>query len=302
MSGLKLGLLGLDTSHVIVFTQLLNGADHPWHVPGARVIAGYPGGSSDMRASYTRVDGYRDDLRDNYGVAIAESPEEVAERCDAILLTSVDGRAHPELFRRIAPFGKPVFVDKPFATTSADAQAIVDLAERHGVALMSCSSLRYAAGLAETLQAANAEDGAIIGADCCGPTPIEPPMPGLFTYGIHAVEMLYAILGPGCVEVSTRSNDDHDLAVGIWQDGRIGTVRGNRKGNHRFGAVVHREKNSFFADVSAHPKPYYAGLLERVVDMCRTGIEPIARAEMLELIRFIEASNESALTDRPVKL
>jgi hypothetical protein len=84
---------------------------------------------------------------------------------------------------------------------------------------MSSSSLRYAAGLTEVLGSAREEDGAIIGVDCFGPTPLEEVMPGLFTYGIHSVEMLYTVMGPGCVEVSTRSNADFDLAVGIWQDG-----------------------------------------------------------------------------------
>lgn len=302
MNELKLGMISLDTSHVIVFTQLLNQKEHPYHVPGGKVVVGYPGGSFDMHASFSRVEGYTNDLRDNYGVTIVDSPEAVAEQCDAILLESVDGRAHLELFRTIAPFGKPVFVDKPFATTLADAQSIVNLARQHHVPLMSSSSLRYAAGLTEVLDHAKEEDGAIIGVDCFGPTPIETVMPGLFTYGIHAVEMLYAAMGPGCVEVSTRSNDDYDMAIGIWRDGRIGTVRGNRKGNYRFGALIHREKSSHFADASAHPKPYYAGLLEQVMRMFQTGIPPIDIEESLELIRFIEASNESAATGHPVKI
>lgn len=302
MNEIKLGMISLDTSHVIVFSELLNHKDHPWHVPGGKVIAGYPGGSADMHSSFSRVDGYTSQLRDQFGVAIVDSPEAVAERSDGILLESVDGRAHLELFRRIAPYGKPVFVDKPFATTVADAKEIVRLARQHNVPLMSCSSLRYAAGLTEALEAAKEADGPIIGVDCFGPTPLEEVMPGLFTYGIHSVEMLYAAMGPGCVEVNTRSNADYDLAVGIWQDGRIGTVRGNRKGNYRFGATIHRENCILYADVSAHPKPYYASLLERVMEMFQTGVAPIPIEESLELIRFIEASNESAETGRPMKL
>jgi predicted dehydrogenase len=54
--------------------------------------------------------------------------------------------------------------------------------------------------------------------------------------------------------------------------------------------------------VSAHPKPFYAGLLEQVMTMFQTGIAPIDIEESLELIRFIEASNESARTGQSVKL
>ncbi|RXZ83241.1 gfo/Idh/MocA family oxidoreductase [Paenibacillaceae bacterium] len=299
---LKLGMIGLDTSHVIVFSEILTDPNHAYHVPGAKVVAGYPGGSPDMHASISRVEGYTSELQDRFGIAMVDSPKALAEQCDAILLHSVDGRVHLEQFRQIVSCGKPVFIDKPFATTLADAQEMVKLAEAYQVPMMSCSSLRYASGLTEALTNAPEEDGAIIGVDCSGPTPLDAALPGLYCYGIHAVEMLYTAMGPGCVEVSTRSNEHYDLVVGQWLDGRIGTVRGNRKGNYQFGAVIQREKNTHYINVSAHQKPYYASLLEQVLHMFRTGKSPIPTAESLEIIRFIEASNESALTGRMVVL
>jgi len=299
---MKLGMIGLDTSHVIAFTEILNNKEHPYHVAGGKVVVGFPGGSPDMNASISRVEGYTNELRDKFGVNIVDSPEAVAEQCDAILIESVDGRVHLEQFRRIAHYGKPVFIDKPFAITSLEAQQIAKLAQQHNVPLMTSSSLRYAAGLTDVLAKATAEDGNVLGADCFGPTPLEEVLPGLFCYGIHSVEMLYAVMGPGCKEVNTYSNSDYDSAVGIWQDGRIGTVRGNRKGNYRFGASIHREKSAQFADVSAHAKPFYASLLEQVMVMFQTGISPLDITESLEIIRFIEASNESAIKGRPVIL
>ncbi|MDF2659559.1 MAG: oxidoreductase [Paenibacillus sp.] len=298
---LKLGLIGLDTSHVVVFSELLNRTEHPYHIPGGSISVAYPGGSPDMHISISRVEGYTNELREKFGVTIADSPEAVAEQCDAVLLTSVDGRAHLEQFRHIAPYGKPTFIDKPFATSSADAREIIRLAERYRIPMMSSSSLRFAAGLKDALDAATPEEGALLGADCIGPATLEPLMPGLFCYGIHAVEMLYTIMGPGCSRVTTRSNADYDLAVGEWGDGRIGTVRGNRKGYY-FAAVIHREKGARYADVSAHPKPYFAGLLEAIVEMFHTGVPTIQAKESLEIVRFIEASNESAETGRTVWL
>lgn len=299
---IKLGMIGLDTSHVTAFTELLNRPEHPYYVPGGEVAVAYPGGSPDMEISISRVAGFTNELRDKYGVAIVDTPEVVAESSDAILLESVDGRVHLEQFRRIAPYGKPTFIDKPFATTYADALAIAELAKQYRVPLMSSSSLRYAAGLTETLDRADAGDGAIIGADCFGPTAHDKAMPGLFNYGIHTVEMLYAIMGPGCMHVTSQTNADYDLVTGVWQDGRIGTVRGNRKGNYRFGAVIHREKSVAFADVSAHPKPLYASLLEQVIGLFRTGEPPLALGETVEIIRFIEAANESGATGKTVVL
>jgi predicted dehydrogenase len=296
----KIGFIGLDTSHVTAFARLLHDADDEFHVPGYRVAVAYPGGSDDFELSKSRVEGFTSELRDRYGVRIVESPEEVADQSDAVFIESVDGRVHPEQFRRIASFGKPVFIDKPIALSSGEAREIAELAERHRLPMMSSSALRYAEGLVLVLQ--DESKGAIIGADCYGPMSLQPTQPGLFWYGIHAVEMLYAIMGRGCVRVTASANDDHDLIVGVWRDGRIGTVRGNRKGNNTFGALIHRENGSQFADINAHRKPYYASLLEHVIRMIETGTPPIDPEETIEIVRFIEAANDSRRTGKPVEL
>ncbi|WP_282940820.1 Gfo/Idh/MocA family oxidoreductase [Paenibacillus sp. RC67] len=297
---LNIGMIGLDTSHAPAFTELLNDPKHPYHIAGSPVTIAYPGGSPDFELSYSRVDGFTAKLRGDLGVEMVGTIEEVPKRSDAILLLSVDGRVHLEQFEKIAAYGKPVFIDKPFAVSSADAIAMAEIANEHGIPLMSCSSVRYAQGLSEAI--ADDARGRIIGADCYGPMELQPTQPGLFWYGIHTADMLYAVMGKGCKEVRAFTNADHDEVVGVWEDGRIGTIRGNRKGNRTFGALVHREKASQFVDVYAAPKPYYASMLEAILKMFRTGAAPIDMKETLEVIRFIEAVNESRQTGAVVKL
>ena len=36
--GMRVGIIGLDTSHATAFTKLLNTPDDPQHVPGGRVV------------------------------------------------------------------------------------------------------------------------------------------------------------------------------------------------------------------------------------------------------------------------
>lgn len=299
MSNIKIGMIGLDTSHVIAFTRLLNDKQHEHHVPGGEVVVAFPGGSKDMEFSYTRVEGFTDEMRNDFGIRIVQSPEEVAEQSDAILLESVDGRVHLEQFRKIASFGKPTFIDKPIATTTEDAKKIFQLAEEFGTPVMSSSSLRYSEGLTEGIE--NNESGAIFGVDCYGPLAMEPTH-GLFWYGVHTVEMLYKVFGPGCEKVKVTKNDDHDLIVGEWKDGWIGTVRGNRKGNNSFGALIHREKGTQFVDVNADKTPFYASLLEEIIQFFKTGKSPINHLETLEITRFLEAAGESRETGKTVKL
>jgi predicted dehydrogenase len=286
---LKIGLIGLDTSHVPAFTKLLNDSSDPYHVPGARVVAGYPGGSPDFELSIGRVEGFTQEIKNNYGVEILDTPLAVAQKSDAIILTAVDGRVHPTLFAEIAPLGKPTFIDKPFAVSSADAKTIIELAKQHNVAILSCSSLRYAQPLLDALAQ---EETPIIGADVYGPLAIQPTQGGLFWYGIHTVEMLYSIFGRGCRQVTTTTNENHDFVVGLWEDGRIGTIRGNRKGNNGFGALIHRENTTQFVNASDHPKPGYAGLLEQALSMFRGEKPDVEIEETLEIVRFIEAANQ----------
>lgn len=299
-SSLKIGIIGLDTSHVTAFTQLLNDSSHAFHVPGGKVVVAFPGGSPDFELSISRVQGFADTLKDTYGVQIVDSVEAVAEQSDAILLESVDGRVHLEQFAKIAPFGKPVYIDKPLAITSEDANQIEALARQYNVPIMSTSALRYAEGLLEALS--DNENGSIIGVDTFGPMAIQPTQKGYFWYGIHSVEMLYAAFGKGCESVTVTTNEDHDLIIGRWADGRIGTVRGNRKNNNKFGATLHREKTTRYVDIYSNPKPYYASLLDRIIVLFQEGKPSIDFSETLELIRFIEAANESRETGATVKL
>jgi predicted dehydrogenase len=297
---LAIGMIGLDTSHSTAFTKLLNEQDNEYHVPGGRVTVAFPGGSPDFPMSYTRLERFTQTVRDEYGVKIVASPEEVAEQSDAILLTSVDGRVHLDQFSRIVKYGKPVFIDKPFAVSAAEAKQMMELAVEHHVPMMSSSSLRYGQALVDALTSGNEDP--IIGADCYGPMELQPTQPGLFWYGIHAAEMLYRIMGKGCVQVTAATNEDYELVMGVWKDGRIGTIRGNRKGNKTNGAVIHRTQQSEFVDITNHPKPKYAGLLEAAMHMFQTGETSIEPEETIEIIRFLEAANESRATGLTVKL
>ncbi|MBD2861459.1 Gfo/Idh/MocA family protein [Paenibacillus oceani] len=297
---MKIGIIGTDTSHACTFTKYLNDSNDPFHVPGGRVVAAYPGGSSDFPLSISRVAGYAEQLRNQYGVRLADRLESVAAECDAIMILSGDGRIHLEQFRKIVPYRKPVFIDKPLATTSADAAEMFGLAQQYDIPLMSSSAGRFGEALASALH--KQEHGAIIGADVFGPMPIEPTQKGFFWYGIHAIEMLYTVMGGGCSEVNTQTTMNHDLIVGRWKDGRIGSARGNRAGNNKFGVVLHQAKGSQFVDVSAQSKPNQAAILTVILEMFQSGIVKHDPEITLEVIRFIEAANESRETGRSVEL
>ncbi|WHX47130.1 Gfo/Idh/MocA family oxidoreductase [Paenibacillus woosongensis] len=295
-------MIGLDTSHVSIFAVLLHrhqAEDSSSCLRGITIGCAFPGGSSRMELSYSRVDRYEGELIREYGVTMLSSIEAVAEAADVIMIESVDGSTHLEQFSKVAPYGKPVFIDKPIATCLTDARAIVALAERYRVPLMSASSLRYASALTESLE--HTGHGDVIGADVYGPMPFVQGQADYFWYGIHTVEMLFAIMGQGCRQVHTTCSGNHEVITGTWADGRIGVVRGRRQGGS-FGAVIHRERRSDHVGIQPGGKPYYESLLEQVVYFFRGGISPVAPEETLAVISFIEAAHRSKETGKPYDL
>jgi hypothetical protein len=285
----KIGLIGLDTSHVVAFTELLNDPQHPWHVEGGRVTVAWPGGSPDFPKSIERVSGYTATLRDKHGVAIVDAPEAVAEASDLVFIESVDGRVHLDQFRRALSYGKPTFIDKPFALRAEEAREMSRLAEEAGIALMSGSSLRYAEQL--QLALANGRDD-IRGCNVFGPMQEEPTQPGLFWYGCHAIEMMVAAMGTGCREVRCLCNAGHDLLTAVWKDGRMAGYHGLRDAHGRFGMVLHRKGGVDYVDAHAG-RPYYVGLVTALLANLSRNRAAVPAQEMVDVVAIIEAANRS---------
>jgi predicted dehydrogenase len=220
---LKVGIIGLDTSHVIAFTELLNDNGRKNHIEGARVVAAFRGGSQDIESSRSRLDQYTKQLQDKFGVKIVPSIEELCHEVDAILLESVDGRPHLEQVRPVFKARKPVFIDKPLAGTLKDAVEIVRLAKESKVPCFSASSYRFYDSLVEVK---NTKIGEVRSALSYGPAHLEEHHPDMYWYGVHPTEALYTILGTGCKTVSRVHTTDTDVIVGSWSNGRTGTLIG----------------------------------------------------------------------------
>jgi predicted dehydrogenase len=279
---LRIGIVGTDTSHVTAFAKTLN-------VPGsgARIVAAYKGGSPDVESSRTRVDKFAEELQSKYGVEMVPDIPSLVAKVDAVLLESVDGRVHLQQAKQVIAGKKPVFIDKPLAASLDDARAIAKAAKEAGVPWFSSSSLRFGP-FAESLKAADAR-----GAMVWGPGPTEEHHTTELTwYGIHSVELLYTILGPGCESVSMLSDKDADVVVGHWKDGKLGTVRLARPYGP-FGATVCAGKDKVIQSDPKMANVDYKPMLERVMEFFRSGKSPVPESETLEIFAFMDAAQRS---------
>lgn len=298
---MRLGIIGLDSSHAVEFTRILNGRDEPFHIEGHPVAAVYAGEmSKDFDMSYQRMDDFTRMVTKDWGVRSYPDISSVMKQVDGVLLEQVDARIRGRQFEEILPFRKPVFVDKPFALSTAECRRMLELASRYNVPVMSASALRFADSLTNALE--QCRDQPIRGADFFGPMPFTETQPGYFWYGIHMADMLYRVMGTGCSQVQVIHTEYYDCITGIWKDGRLGTIRGNRVGNGNFGGTIFYGKSSVTVDVSKDIRGYYESLLGEVITMFDTGNCPVSSDELTEVIRFLEAANESRATGKQIAL
>lgn len=281
----RIGIIGLDTSHSPAFIKLLNGDDAPEEYKGYKITAAYPYGSRTIESSLKRIPGYTEEAK-NYGVEIVGSITELLEKTDCILLETNDGNLHLEQAIEVMKTGKPMFIDKPVAAKLADALAIYMLADKYNTPVFSSSALRF---VPRNQELRNGVHGKVIGADCYSPATSEPSHPDFSWYGIHGVETLYTIMGVGCKEVTRTSTEGTDVVTGLWNDGRIGTFRGLRDGKTDFGGTAFCEKTI----VPAGGYEGYTALLGEIIRFFKTKKVPVTKEETIEIFVFMEASNES---------
>ena len=278
-------MIGLDTSHVPAFVGIFNSPKATGDVAGIKVVAGYPGGT-DLPASHDRVAKFTEAIRAK-GVEIVDTIPQLLEKVDVVMLESVDGRIHLQEATQVIKAGKPLWIDKPVAGSLVDAIVIFELAKKHHVPVFSSSSLRFGAEI-QALRKSE-ELGPIVGASTWGPCSYSTGTPDLFFYGIHGVEPLFTLMGPGCQTVSRAVTKDVDFVTGVWQDGRVGTYRGIHKGKASSGAMV-------FGVNAIKPIAKggdYNELCVEIGKFFKTRKPPVSAEETIEIFTFMEAADES---------
>jgi hypothetical protein len=276
----RAGIIGLDTSHCLQFTKLLNDPKVSGKLAEMAIAAAYPGGSPDIPSCWNRIGDHTKALR-GMGVEIVDSIDELLKRVDIVLLESSDGRVHLAQARPVIAAGKPLFIDKPMAASVADAMEIFRLAREKHVPCFSSSSLRFGASV-QTVHNGTAGFGDIRRCTAWSSMTLEPHHPDLFWYGVHGVEILYTIMGPGCQTV-TRTGPQE--VAGVWKDGRKGTFVVRKD----FGASVEGTKRS--GEVGKFEG--YGPLLIQIIKFYKTGRPPVPAEETLEILAFMEAADAS---------
>lgn len=285
---IRVGLVGVNTSHADAFSRILNGtASESPTVDGARVVSVWGGDEHRDRVTEL-VDAYRIEHR-------VEHPNEMPGTIDAVLIVddTGGGESHAALARPFLEAGLPTFIDKPMSTSHDDAVALFDLAARTGAPLMSCSALRFAV----ELDAARAE------LDRIGPlSSVISTGPGdWYYYGVHAVELLGAVIGTGATVLHRHAFDQRDIAVIEYGNGPTAVVQTLRDASYVFELVAYGQHGHVSIQV-ADSLGFYSNTMREVVKMAETGIAPLTADQTLEVLGILRAGVSSAETGGAVTL
>jgi hypothetical protein len=290
---LRIGLIGLDTSHVIAFTKIINDPKATGPLAKVKLVAAFRGGTRDIPSSADRIDKYTETLTKEYGLKLYPTIAELCENVDAIMLESVDGRPKVRQAIPVIDAGLPLFIDKPMAGSLADVIFIFDYAKKKSVPIFSSSSLRYG----KTNQAIrHGSIGTVTRAEVHSPCSLEVHHPDLFWYGVHGCESLFTIMGTGCQSVVRRTAADGKIEVeGTWKGGRTGIFReGKGYGGKAKGTKGESEAGGYDG---------YAPLVVEAVKMFQTGKVPVSAQETIEMFAFMAAADESKRRDgKPVTI
>lgn len=225
---------------------------------------------------------------------VADTPEQCVEDIDAAILIDDGSGAQWKYAEAALRKGVPTFCDKPLAMTAKEAASVAKVAGETGTKFMSASSLRFVPDIVKLR-----EDAAAIGpVRLCTVTG-----PGdLVYYGIHALSMAYAVLGPGVISAhNTGLEGGHIVRLRHEKDLDIVLMVGARERMRAgFSIQLFGEKGTL--RVEPDLKDLYVYLLEAFLDLVLRDKVSVPVEEEVELIAALEAGQRSLELGREVKL
>lgn len=215
------------------------------------------------------------------GIAKANSIEQVIDECDCIVVLSPDNpERHEDLTDLPLKSGKPVYVDKTFATSLASAKRMVEKARAHNTPMMTSSALRYDSKVDEAVKTIGSEQVKFM--SLRGPGSWD-------NYSIHQVEPLSKIMGTGAKRIMQCGNADNKLVVMDYGDGRRAVI--NQMPNCPFQFDVQYGTDGIVVVNSM--EDFFPRFIEAMCAFFETGKSSAPLEETLEVAAILEGGTEA---------
>ena len=207
---------------------------------------------------------------------VVDRPEDMIGYVDAVIMATDDGNEHVERCRPFIEAGIPMFIDKPLVNTEEDLRTFVKW-HKEGARFISGSCMRYKKDQ-EPFYTNRYELGQI--KYICSPM-----IKKYETYGIHALERMYPLLGEGFVSVRNTGTKEKTVVHIKHSNGcDVNIIQGY--GMASLGMMV---LGSYQGHMFNSSDSYYAfkKQLDMFVHWLRTGEEPFPFSETVELMKLV---------------
>ncbi|MCI4439201.1 Gfo/Idh/MocA family oxidoreductase [archaeon] len=282
----KIGIVGSDNSHAVVFSQIANGVDGENYVPGFKVTHLF--GLDDKRNKEVAEKGKIEN--------IVSDINEMIGKIDIAFIEFRHGGLHLEYAKPFIENKVPVFVDKPIAATTSDARKLIHLAKENQVLLTSFSTLRFTNVVQELKKIFEKEDPVFL--SVLGPGDMQSEYGGLIFYGIHCTEIFNEISGTGVKEVySVRKNGN--IIATLLHEKLIGTIKIAPEMPYLFSIEILTKKSYFSSKVDIE-SCYKNGMI-KIKEMLDKKQWVLSENEMFEPVAAVKAIEGSILSGKKVK-
>jgi len=220
------------------------------------------------------------------------TPEEACEGVDAVILIDDGSGEQWKFAAHPLKKGTPVFCDKPLAMTARQAQEVAKLARSTGAKFMSGSSLRFVPDIVKLREELSRLGPVYLATAACGNE--------LVYYGIHALSMIYAVLGPGAVSCLNAGQPGLNVVRVRFADHRDVVLLVGEKEWMTAGYQISLYGQKGWRTLQPNLADLYSYLLEAFFRYVQTGKEPYPIEEEVELIAALEAGKRSLKEGREV--
>lgn len=226
---------------------------------------------------------------------VAATPEAACDGVDAVLIIDDGSGAQWKYATHPLKKGVPVFCDKPLAMTAREAQSVARLVRETKTPFMSASSLRFVPDIVKLREETLPTLGEVrLASAACGNE--------LVYYGIHALSMIYAVLGAGAVSAINVGQPGANLVRLRFADHRDVMLVVAEREWMRAGYQITLYGQKGWSTVQPDLKNLYSYLLDAFLTQLDTGVESVPVEEEVELIAALEAGKKSLALGREVTL
>ena len=279
---IRIGIIGAENSHTVIYGKMFN------------IDKKFPG------VEVTHLWGETDEFARKAAEAgkiptIVKEQKEMLGKIDALIVDHRHAKYHLEAATPFVKAGIPTFIDKPFCYRVEEGKAFLEMAREAGTPVSSYSTIAQSDStfdIADQIKSL----GEINNIVRYGPADIESPYGGIFFYGVHLLQPLMYMFGEDIKVVKINKYEKKAGAVLIFESGLQANLVFSTL-HYGWETIVETKKGIVELKSRVHetdPERCYRDMVE----MFRTGKEPLSHESILKPISVLEAMEKSVSSEK----